>query len=137
MRRYLTKLLPFVLELFLAAPSFEQEAISISKLVESDNDISISEICKINETIVVADTLVGWWASWRGGVNGTQAAYDNWSQGGANTISVTASTDFKLLYRKNRFSYALSTNMRYGKARIAEEGTSKTDDRIDINNKLK
>src|SRR5699024_110068 len=104
--------------------------------VESDNDISISEISKINETIVVADTLEGWWASWRGGVNGAQAAYDNWSQGGANTISVTASTDFKLLYRKNRFSYALSTNMRYGKARIAEEGTRKTDDRIAINNKF-
>src|SRR5699024_8010042 len=136
MGRYLAVVLPFVLELFLTEQSFGQEAIWISTLVESDNGISISVRSQMNATIVVAETVEGWWASWRGGVNGAQAAYDNWSQGGANTISVTASTDFKLLYRKNRFSYALSTNMRYGKARIAEEGTRKTDDRIAINNKF-
>src|SRR5699024_1819412 len=38
--------------------------------------------------------------------------------------------------RKNRFAYALNTSLKYGKAKIREEGTRKTDDRIAINNKF-
>ena len=113
-----------------------QEAIAISKLVEDDKDISVSDMSKINDAVIVADSLEGWQASWVGGLNGAQAAYNNWSGGGTNTISVSGSTVFGLRYRKDRFAYALDTNLKYGKAKISGEGTRKTDDRIAVNNKF-
>lgn len=119
-----------------AGPVSGQEAIRISELLEDDGDISIQDISQIDQTVIVADTLDGWQASWMGGVNGAQAAYNNWSQGGTNTISVTGSTIFNLKFRRDRFAYALDTNLRYGKARFENEGTRKTDDRIAVNNKF-
>lgn len=113
-----------------------QEAIEISDLLSEDDDISASDISRVNSTIVVSDTLQGWDYNWVGGLNGSQAAYRNWSQGGVNTISVTASSVFNLRYRQNKFAYALATNLKYGKARIEDEGTRKTDDRIAVNNKF-
>jgi len=113
-----------------------QEAIEISKLIEDESDISVRDMSRIKSKIVVADTLKGWDFGWVGGLNGTQASYDNWSQGGVNNISVTASTVFNAKYRKNRFAYALATNFKYGKAWLEGEGTRKTDDRIAINNKF-
>lgn len=85
---------------------------------------------------IVPDTLKGWMVKWVGGLNGSQAAYSNWSQGGVNTVSVTASTVFNLQYRKNRFAYLLVTNLKYGRADIEGEGTRKTDDKIAVTNKF-
>jgi len=85
---------------------------------------------------IVPDTLKGWMVNWVGGLNGSQAAYSNWSQGGVNTVSVTASTVFNLQYRKNRFAYLLVTNLKYGRADIEGEGTRKTDDKIAVTNKF-
>lgn len=116
--------------------SYAQEAIAISNLVKNDEDITVRDISRINETVIISDTLVGWDHSWIGSLNGAQAAYNNWSQGGVNTVSVTASMVFNALYRKDQYGYAFSTNLKYGKARIADEGTRKTDDRIAINNKF-
>lgn len=113
-----------------------QEAIEISDLLSEDDDISASDISKVNSAFIVSDTLVGWDYNWVGGLNGSQAAYRNWSQGGVNTISVTASTVFNLRYRKDKFAYALTTNLKYGKAKLEGEGTRKTDDRIAVNNKF-
>lgn len=128
----------FVLALLLicSSPAISQEAVEISKLIEEDKDISVRDMSQINKKVVVADTLEGWKVDWTGGLNGSQASYDNWSQGGVNTISVTASTVFDARYRNNQFAYALSTNLKYGKARLEGEGTRKTDDRITINNKF-
>lgn len=113
-----------------------EEAIEISKLIENESDISIRDMSRINRKVVVADTLEGWTKSWSTGLNGAQASYDNWSQGGVNTISVTASTVFSAKYRQNRFAYAFATNLKYGKAKLEGEGTRKTDDRIAVNNKF-
>lgn len=136
MHKYFSLFVFALLVLVYISPVSGQEAIRISELLEDDGDISIQDISRIDETVIVADTLVGWQASWIGGINGAQAAYSNWSQGGTNTISVTGSTIFNLKYRKDRFAYALDTNLRYGKARIENEGTRKTDDRIAVNNKF-
>lgn len=113
-----------------------EEAIEISKLIENESDISIRDMSRINRKVEVADTLEGWVATWSTGLNGAQASYDNWSQGGVNTISVTASTVFNAKYRQDRFAYAFSTNLKYGKAQLEGEGTRKTDDRIAVNNKF-
>lgn len=113
-----------------------EEAIEISKLIENESDISIRDMSRINRKVVVADSLDGWYSAWSTGLNGAQAVYDNWSQGGVNTISVTASTVLDIKYRKNRFAYAFATNLKYGQARLEGEGTRKTDDRIAVNNKF-
>jgi hypothetical protein len=113
-----------------------QEAIEISDLLTKDDDISASDISRVNNAIIVSDTLMGWDYNWVAGLNGSQASYRNWSQGGVNTISVTASSVFNLHYRMNKFAYALTTNLKYGRAKIEGEGTRKTDDRIAVNNKF-
>lgn len=113
-----------------------QEAIKISDLLSQDDDISASDMSRVNSAIVVSDTLEGWDYDWIGGLNGSQAAYRNWSQGGVNTVSITASSVFNARYRQNKFAYALATNLKYGKARLEGEGTRKTDDRIAVNNKF-
>jgi len=87
-------------------------------------------------SLSVSDTLKGWDFSWVGGVNGSQAAYSNWSQGGVNTISATGSNVIIGRYRKDKFSYAFSTNLKYGKAKLAGQGTRKTDDKIALRNKF-
>lgn len=125
-----------ILFIFSVFPVFGQEAIEISKLIEDDSDISIRDMSRIDSKVIVADTLKGWQADWVGGLNGSQAAYDNWSQGGVNTMSISASTVFNTKYRKDRFAYAFSTNLKYGQSRIDGEGTRKTDDRIAVNNKF-
>lgn len=136
MRKYASLFVLVVLLLSGVRDAAGQEAIRISKLLEEDEDISIQDITRIDKTVIVADSLEGWQVGWVGGLNGAQAAYNNWSQGGTNTISITASTIFNLKFRKDRFAYALDTNLKYGKARIDGEGTRKTDDRIAINNKF-
>ena len=128
--------LAFLVALFFSVEVQAQEAIAISNLVKEDEDISVRDISRINDQVIISDTLVGWNQNWVANLNGAQAAYDNWSQGGVNTISVTASTVFNAMYRKGRYGYAFSTNLKYGKARIADEGTRKTDDRIALNNKF-
>lgn len=116
--------------------SFAQEAIEISEIIKNDKDISIRDMSRINRKVVVPDTLQGWRLDWVGGLNGAQASYDNWSQGGVNTISVTASNVFNARFRNGHYAYALSTNLKYGKSKIEGEGTRKTDDRIAVNNKF-
>lgn len=113
-----------------------QEAIEIGRILSGDDDISVRDMSRIDSKVQISDTLEGWDMRWVGGLNGSQASYSNWSQGGVNTISVAASTVFDLKYRKDRFAYAFSTNLKYGKARIEDDGTRKTDDRIAVNNKF-
>ncbi|WP_445666714.1 DUF3078 domain-containing protein [Fodinibius sp. AD559] len=120
----------------ITSPVLSQEAIEISRLLENDSDISVRDMSDVNSRVVVADTLRGWQVDWVSDLSGSQASYDNWSQGGVNTISVTASTVFNARYRKGQFAYALDTNLKYGKSQIEDEGTRKTNDRIAINNKF-
>lgn len=88
------------------------------------------------ESIVVSDTLSGWDYGWVAGLNGSQASYSNWSQGGVNNIAVTGNSTFRSYYRDGRFSYGFLLNTRYGKTRIDGEGTRKTDDRLSIRNRF-
>ena len=88
------------------------------------------------ETIVVSDTLSGWDYGWVAGLNGAQASYSNWAQGGVNNIAVTGNSTFRAYHRDGRFSYGFLINTRYGKTRIDGEGTRKTDDRFSIRNRF-
>lgn len=136
MRKGIATLLYSIFFIFSVIPVFGQEAIEISRLIEDDSDISIRDMSRIDSKVVVADTLDGWQANWVGGLNGAQAAYNNWSQGGVNTLSITASTVYNMKYRKDHFAYAMATNFKYGQSRIEGDGVRKTDDRIALNNKF-
>jgi hypothetical protein len=88
------------------------------------------------DTVSVPDTLRGWDTSWEVGLNGAQASYSNWSQGGVNNIAATGSTTFISVFKKDRFSYGFLANARFGKTKIENEGIRKIDDRLFILNRF-
>ncbi len=93
-------------------------------------------IGKAQDAIVFEDTLSGWNYSWGAGLNGSQASYSNWAKGGVNTVSLTGRSSFVAKHKKNRFAYGLLFSSRFGKTKIEDEGTRKTDDLLLIRNKF-
>jgi len=83
------------------------------------------------QTIIVPDTLDGWTKTWITNINGSQAAYNNWSEGGVNTVSGAASTIFTQMYRKDQYTFGFRTALRYGQARV-DGDTRKSDDLLSI-----
>ncbi len=88
------------------------------------------------DSISIPDTLQGWKTTWVVGLNGSQASYSNWAQGGVNNIAATGRTTFTSLHKKNRFSYGFLLDIRYGKTKIEDEGTRKIDDRLFLVNRF-
>lgn len=88
------------------------------------------------QSISIPDTLEGWDQSWIASLNGSQATYSNWSQGGISSVSGTGSSVFSVIYQQGQFSYGLRTDFKYGQARIKGEGIRKTDDVISIRNRF-
>lgn len=88
------------------------------------------------QSISIPDTLEGWDQSWVASLNGSQAAYNNWSQGGVSSISGTGSSVFTLYYKEGQFSYGFRTNLKYGQSNIKGQGVRKTDDLISIGNRF-
>jgi hypothetical protein len=89
-----------------------------------------------SQAISVPDTLKGWNQKWVAGLNGSQAAYNNWSKGGVSSLSGTGSSVLSLLYRKDQFAYGFRTNLKYGQSNIKGQGVRKTDDLISIRNRF-
>ncbi|WP_234570517.1 DUF3078 domain-containing protein [Rhodohalobacter sp. 614A] len=90
----------------------------------------ISDKSFAQDSVTIPDTLRGGQTSWIIGLNGSQASYSNWSQGGTNNISATGTSTLTYLYRKQKFAYGLMLDTRYGKTRIEDEGTRKIADRL-------
>lgn len=88
------------------------------------------------DTPAVSDSLNGWDYSWTFGVNGSQAAYSNWSQGGVNTVAASGNSNFQALYKKDRFSYIFQFETRFGQTRTDGQGVRKTDDRFAVSNRF-
>ncbi len=88
------------------------------------------------QDMAVPDTLNGWDIGWVAGLNGSQAAYSNWSQGGINNIAFTGNSVFTATYKKQRFSYIYALNTRFGQTKIEGEGVRKTDDRLSVRNRF-
>lgn len=97
---------------------------------------ALTGVAVAQEEPVVPDSLNGWGHNWTVGLNGAQAAYSNWSQGGVNNLAVAGNSRLTSLYQKERFSYIFQFNVRYGQNRIADEGVRKTDDRLSIRNRF-
>lgn len=88
------------------------------------------------ETPAVPDTLRGWDYIWAVGLNGSQAAYSNWSPGGINNIAATGNSNLNALYKNDRFSYVFQVITRFGQTKIESQGVRKTDDRLAIRNRF-
>lgn len=88
------------------------------------------------ETISFPDDLEGWQSTWSVGINGSQASYSNWAQGGVNNIAATGRTNFTTVYHSGKFSYGFMINARFGKTKIQNEGVRKIDDRLLIKNRF-
>lgn len=85
-----------------------------------------------------ADTTGGPWdlGGWAT-LNGTQASFRNWSQGGVNNIAATSTARFTAEYKQERHIFNNTTNLKYGKARIEGKEYRKTDDEIRIRNQYR
>lgn len=88
------------------------------------------------DVITFPDSLEGWKPSWSGNLYGTQASYRNWSKGGVNSISVTGVSTFTLLYGSGPFQYGSRFSTRYGRSKVDDRGSRKTDDRITFRNRF-
>ena len=88
------------------------------------------------QTISIPDTLKGWDREWLTSLNGSQATYSNWSQGGASSVSGAASSMLTLLNRKNKRGFGFRVNLKYGQSYVKDEGFRKTDDVLSIRNRL-
>jgi len=94
------------------------------------------EILTAKKSGSIPDSLSGWQVAWSAGLNGSQATFDNWSQGGVNSLSLTSSTVFDSKYRKGAFAYQNSVNMKYGRTKVDNEAFRKTDDKLLIGNRF-
>ncbi|MFN2373916.1 MAG: DUF3078 domain-containing protein [Cyclonatronaceae bacterium] len=83
-----------------------------------------------------ADTTENWELSWRASFNGSQATFRNWSQGGTNTVSLTSSSVFSGVYKKDRIGYDFNLNLKYGQTKLEGQDMRKSDDQILFRNQL-
>ena len=96
----------------------------------------LTELSFGQDSIAIPDTLQGRSTSWTVGINGSQASYSNWSQGGVNNIAATGRSTLTIAYKKDRFAYGFLVDTRYGKTQIQNEGNRKIDDRLYIKNRF-
>lgn len=105
------------------------------------NLVKASSILDVNDTTTQsapADSVVnplnmsGWFT-----LNGTQASFRNWSQGGVNNIAASSTARFEVEYKKDRHILTSGTNLKYGKARIDGNEYRKTDDEIRLRNQYR
>lgn len=95
----------------------------------------LSSQTTFSQSISIPDSISGWEQSWIANLNGSQAAYNNWSQGGVSSISGTASSVLSLLYREGQYGYGFRLNLKYGQSKSGEQGVRKTDDVLSIRNR--
>lgn len=76
-----------------------------------------------------------WTKSWVVNLNGNQASYKNWSQGGVNSVSFLASTLFRVKYQSEKYSNTSRINLRFGQVDQDGIGIQKTEDLIRLSNK--
>jgi hypothetical protein len=77
-----------------------------------------------------------WTKSWMLTLSGNQAAYQNWSQGGVNTLAATAATLMRIRYNGEDFSNSVRLNLQLGQTWLDGDDSRKTADLISIRNKV-
>jgi hypothetical protein len=84
------------------------------------------------ETAVTAvDTT--WQKNLIANLNFNQANFDNWAQGGENSLAYQVNLFGKLLYQPQNIRWETNGGLKYGTSRIAEQSARKTIDEIRVN----
>ena len=80
------------------------------------------------------DTMAdgSWQSDIVGGFTLTQAQFDNWAQGGENTLAWQINFDSNFIYRTNKHKWTNNGDFKFGQARIGGTGTRKSSDEIRI-----
>ena len=76
-----------------------------------------------------------WIHSWAINLNGNQASYRNWSNGGVNSVAFLASSLFRSKYTAEKYSNVSKVNLRFGQVNQDGLGIQKTEDIIRLSNK--
>lgn len=76
-----------------------------------------------------------WTYTWRASLNGTQAAYSNWSQGGVNSLAIIGTSVASAKYQSGKNKFSSHLDLRYGQTRIEDEDFRKSADLIRWRNK--
>lgn len=85
----------------------------------------------------VAEEDKGAWSFvFRAGLNGSQAYYREWAQGGVDRISVVGNTLFIARYADGPYRYATRLDLRYGQTRVDRGSFRKSDDIIRLRNQF-
>ncbi len=78
-----------------------------------------------------------WDMTFRAGLNGSQAYYRAWAQGGVNRIAVVGNTVLTALYIEGAYQYGLRVDMRYGQTRQQGGDFRKSQDVIRLRNQFR
>jgi hypothetical protein len=82
------------------------------------------------------DSVTYWTKKWVLSLNGSQASYSNWSQGNNNSVAATGGNMFNVTFKRDRYSYDMLLNLRYGQTKINGSEVRKTDDLIHFRNRV-
>jgi len=74
----------------------------------------------------------GWKKELVGNLNLTQTAFDNWTQGGENTLAWQLNINGKALKSEKKFKWDSTGKISYGMAKIADLGSRKSVDEIKL-----
>jgi len=84
---------------------------------------------------VPADSL-GWRRQIVGQLNLSQVSFDNWAQGGENSLSWQLVGAGRFRYQQPRYRWESSFDLGYGKAKLGDSGTRKSSDEIRLESVL-
>jgi hypothetical protein len=76
---------------------------------------------------VVDPKLNKWVPSLVSGLNISQIAFENWSQGGENSLAYTLTADFKLGYKTERWNFRNQFKAAFGKTKLGDDEIRTTD----------
>ncbi|MDG5767887.1 DUF3078 domain-containing protein [Balneolales bacterium ANBcel1] len=77
-----------------------------------------------------------WDLRFRAGLDGSQAYYRSWAQGGVDRLAVVANTVFAGVYTEGVYQYGFRVNLRYGQTRLNRGDFRKSEDLIRIRNQF-
>lgn len=115
----------YFLSLFFLIASINIPLINATPLMEGSDEVAT------DTTVSLWD--LGGWAT----LNGSQASFRNWAQGGVNNIAGTSTLRFAAEYKEDRFIFNNAVNLKYGKAKIDGNDFRKTDDEFRVRNQLR
>jgi len=127
MENKLYKLL-FIIILYISTSGVFNVVQAFSTPGTDDNPVQVAPA----DSVVRPLKMSGWFT-----LNGTQASFRNWSQGGVNNIAASSTARFEVEYKQGRHIMTSASNLKYGKARIEGKEYRKTDDEIRIRNQYR